>query len=165
MTRHVPGLLVLALLLLACTSARPGARPGPAFSPRPAPLAPIVYAALGASDTVGGRRAGPGSPGLANGLLPDRPASHGRVHLGIPGETTLAALSDELPLALAVRPTLVTVWLNVDDLAAGVRAADYEAQLGQLVRSAEPSSPACVEWPTDFRWSSRPPHPFESIPP
>jgi lysophospholipase L1-like esterase len=166
MTRHVPGLLVLALLLLACTSARPAARPGPAFSPRPAPLAPIVYAALGASDTVGVGAQDPARQAWPTVFyLTALPPTAVYYNLGIPGETTLAALSDELPLALAVRPTLVTVWLNVDDLAAGVSAADYEAQLGQLVRSAEPSSPACVEWPTDFRWSSRPPHPFGSIPP
>ena len=52
---------------------------------------------------------------------------------GLPGETTEAALNDELPGALAVRPTLATVWLSVDDLAAGVPVADYERRLDQLV--------------------------------
>jgi lysophospholipase L1-like esterase len=52
---------------------------------------------------------------------------------GLPGETTEAALRDELPPALAVHPTLATVWLNVDDLVAGVTLSDYEARLDQLV--------------------------------
>ncbi|MFN2451904.1 MAG: SGNH/GDSL hydrolase family protein, partial [Candidatus Dormibacteria bacterium] len=56
-------------------------------------------------------------------------------NLGIGGETTAAALSDELPRALQLRPTLATVWLNVDDLGAGVTVADYESQLTTLVRS------------------------------
>src|SRR5262249_13086382 len=49
------------------------------------------------------------------------------------GETTEGALRDQLPGALAVRPTLATVWLNVDDLAAGVPVADYESRLDQIV--------------------------------
>jgi lysophospholipase L1-like esterase len=54
-------------------------------------------------------------------------------NFGLPGETTAAALKDELPGALAVRPTLATVWFNVDDIAAGVAVDDYEARLDQLV--------------------------------
>src|SRR5437588_3552427 len=56
-------------------------------------------------------------------------------NLGIPGETTAAALTDELPAALAERPDLVTVFFNVDDLVAGVPAQDFEARLDQIVGS------------------------------
>jgi acyl-CoA thioesterase-1 len=55
------------------------------------------------------------------------------INFGIPRETTQAALQDELPPALAVHPALATVWLNVDDLIAGVPVADYESRLDQLV--------------------------------
>jgi acyl-CoA thioesterase-1 len=43
------------------------------------------------------------------------------------------ALTDELPGALSVQPTLVTVWLNVNDLTGGVSAQRYEADLDHLV--------------------------------
>lgn len=45
------------------------------------------------------------------------------------------ALHDEVPAAVAVHPTVVTVWLNVNDLIRGVSAADYEAQLRQLLHN------------------------------
>jgi lysophospholipase L1-like esterase len=54
-------------------------------------------------------------------------------NFGLPGETTQAALADELPAALTVHPTLATVWFNVDDLAAGVSVADFESRLDGLV--------------------------------
>jgi acyl-CoA thioesterase I len=129
--------LAAAMALAACSSGQPAASRGPApSSARPASPAPVVYAAVGASDTVGvgardpAREAWPTvffSTALAAGSV--------YYNLGIPGETTQAALAGELPEALAAQPTLATIWLNVDDLAAGVSAADYEAQLGQLVHA------------------------------
>jgi lysophospholipase L1-like esterase len=56
-------------------------------------------------------------------------------NFGISGATTSVALNQELPQALAVQPNLVTVWLNVDDILAGVAPGTYEDQLGRLVHS------------------------------
>ena len=56
-------------------------------------------------------------------------------NFGIPGATTAQALRDEVPPAIAAHPTVVTVWLNVNDLIRGVSAADYRAQLRQLVHA------------------------------
>jgi lysophospholipase L1-like esterase len=53
--------------------------------------------------------------------------------MGIPGATVAQALRDEVPQAVAQMPTIVTVWLNVNDLIAGVSAADFESELGDLV--------------------------------
>jgi lysophospholipase L1-like esterase len=130
-----PLLLLLsgALLLASCslgggggsTSGRP--RPSPAAQPR------IVYAALGASETVGVGTSDPTRQSFPQLLYLRLPRSALYYNFGLPGETLEDALKDELPNALAVHPTLVTVWFNVNDMAAGVPVEDYEAQLDQLV--------------------------------
>ena len=51
---------------------------------------------------------------------------------------------DELPAALAVHPTVASVWLNVNDLVQGVSAADYGAQLRQLGQVPQ-------QWPAHLR--------------
>jgi lysophospholipase L1-like esterase len=131
--------LCLALLLVAGCSTGAGSSPAPpqrsARTPAPTPP-PVVYAAVGASDTAGIGAQDPRSQAWPTVLYQTAlPRTAVMYTFGIPGETTQAALAAEVPAALAVRPTLVTVWLNVDDLAAGVSAADYEAQLGQLVHA------------------------------
>jgi lysophospholipase L1-like esterase len=55
------------------------------------------------------------------------------VNMGIPGATVAQALAEEVDQALSARPNLVTVWLNVNDMNAGVPVADYERQLETLV--------------------------------
>ena len=57
------------------------------------------------------------------------------MNLGITGATVSMALSAELPTALSLHPTLVTVWLNVDDLLSVVPASVYESELNTLVRA------------------------------
>lgn len=101
------------------------------------PGKPGVFVAVGASETVGAgadidrlRDAWPAAF-YARSL----PRATVYYNLGIGGETTAAALNDELPRALALHPTLVSVWLNVDDLGAGVSAADYEAELGTMIHA------------------------------
>ena len=49
------------------------------------------------------------------------------------GATVAEAFREQVALASEVEPTLVTVWLSRDDLAAGTPVADYEAVLGDLV--------------------------------
>jgi acyl-CoA thioesterase I len=96
--------------------------------------APIVYAAIGASETVGAGTRDPlrqGWPQLFfNQALPRSAVFY---NFGFPGATTAAALTEELPAAVAVHPTVVTIWLNVNDLLASVPPDIYEAQLMQLV--------------------------------
>jgi lysophospholipase L1-like esterase len=55
------------------------------------------------------------------------------VNMGIPGATVAQALQQEVPMAVDQKPTVVTVWLNVNDIIAGVTAADFERDLGSLV--------------------------------
>jgi lysophospholipase L1-like esterase len=97
---------------------------------------PIVYAAIGASETYGvgaDDRARQAWPQLfLRGALPDSTAYY---NFGIPGATTAQALRNELPPALAVHPTVATVWLNVNDLIQGIPASAYAADLRRLVRA------------------------------
>jgi lysophospholipase L1-like esterase len=115
-----------------------GCAVGPARSsliPPPAPpQARFVYVAVGASETVG-----VGSPDplrdawTAVFYRTALPPSATFVNLGVPGATSAQALQQEVPYAVSLRPTLVTVWLNVNDLVQGVSAADYEASLTSLL--------------------------------
>src|SRR3989440_8567229 len=127
--RSIAGLALAALTLSACGSmANTGAL-------RPSAPTPVVYAAIGASETYG---MGAGDPRQAwpqvytDDVLPRSAVLH---TFGIPGATTAQALHDEVPAALAVHPTVVTVWLNVNDLVNGVATLDYEAQLRQVLRA------------------------------
>ena len=123
-------LVLLLLVLLAGCSQRPRTAPAPSA---PASPPPVVYAALGASETVGIGTQDPPRQSFPQLLYQRLPRSAVFYNFGLPGETTAAALNDELPGALAVQPTLVTVWFNVDDMAAGVTVADYESRLDRLV--------------------------------
>jgi lysophospholipase L1-like esterase len=124
--------LVVALTLSACaTTATPtGTRPSPSAS------APVVYAAIGASETYGigaGDRYRQAWPQVFyNDVLPPSAVLY---NFGIPGATTAQALHDEVPAAVAVRPTVVTVWLNVNDLIQGVSPQAYGTQLRELLHA------------------------------
>lgn len=124
--------LILALVVLlsgACRDDKPAA-----------PVAegereeePIVYVAVGASETVG---VGAGDPTLAwpevfrrRALPPDTVFTS----LGVSGSTVAAALQQQAPRAVELQPTLVTVWLNVNDLTRFVAPETYESQLRDLV--------------------------------
>lgn len=97
---------------------------------------PTTYVAIGGGDSLG--------VGSARPVIEAWPQVFYRtaveqdtvfVNLGVEGSTVAEALEEQLPLALELRPTLVTVGLNVDDLAAGVPVATYEQQLTELVRA------------------------------
>jgi lysophospholipase L1-like esterase len=128
-----------ALVLLAGCAGQPT---GPLTGTSAVPAAPdgpaIVDVAIGASETVGagvddGSRLRSAWPQvLYTSALPRGAVFY---NFGIPGATVAEALTAELPQALAVRPDLVTVWLNVNDLLVGVPAAQYESRLGQLVHA------------------------------
>ena len=122
----------LMLAVAAACSFTGGASSSPA--PKIQAQPPIVYAAVGASDSIG-----IGATDALQDAWPQvfyrawLPESAVMYNFGIPGATVATALDEEVPEALSVQPTLVTVWLNVDDLIAGVGASDYAAELGQLV--------------------------------
>lgn len=87
------------------------------------------YVAIGASDTVG-----IGSLDPVNGSWPSRiaallpPGSTYR-NLGVSGSLTAQAQRDQLPVAIREQPTVVTIWLAVNDLNAQVPAGAYGTSL------------------------------------
>jgi len=113
-----------------------------ADSPASVPLrTPIRYAALGASDTVGvGSRA------------PTHENWTARIHAALPegtvyerfarsGITLGQAVNTEVPRAIAFRPTLVTMWLSVNDALGRVPLPTYQkslqATLERLMRETD----------------------------
>ena len=136
-----------AIALAACGSSEPPTPVGPSI---PGGGTAEVYAAVGASETVG---AGidPNDSALRfrdawpqlffNAALPRATTYY---NFGRGGITTSDALRIEVPEALGVHPTVVTVWLNVDDLVRGVSAADYESDLDTLVHDLRQGGRATV---------------------
>ena len=129
-----PPVLVAALLLVvagaACTPHRPDVLPPSALTGPPS-----VYVAVGASETTGTGSDQPLRDGytyvLHRTALPEGAVF---VNMGIPRATVAQALNEEMNQALSVKPNLVTVWLNVNDLVRGVAVDDYERQLDTLVK-------------------------------
>jgi acyl-CoA thioesterase I len=122
--------LLLAFLITACSSPTTGS------SAVPTAQRAAVYAAIGASETYGigaGDRYREAWPQVFyHDVLPPSAVLY---NFGIPGATTAQALRDEVPAALAVHATVVTVWLNVNDLIQGVAPPVYGGQLRQLVQA------------------------------
>lgn len=134
MTSRLPVLtLALALAAAFLASACSQGSKGPTHADASPSTPPVVYAALGASETVGIGTEDPSRLSFPQLLYQRLPRSAVLYNLGLPGETTAAAVQDELPAALAAHPTLATVWFNVDDMAAGVAVADYETRLDRIV--------------------------------
>ena len=123
--------LLLALVASACDVSKPEVLPPPADT-GPAPL----YVSVGASETTGAGSDQPLRDAWTRVLhRTAMPPGSIHVNMGIPGATVAQAMAEEVETTLQARPNLVTVWLNVNDIARGVAPADYERQLEQLVRT------------------------------
>jgi acyl-CoA thioesterase-1 len=131
-------LLAVAVLLLAgaCDVSRPDVLPPP---PDTGP--PPVYVSVGASETTGVGSDQPLRDAWPR-VLHRTALAPGAIHvnMGIPGATVAQAIAEEAPTTLDARPHLVTVWLNVNDIIAGVSPATYETQLESLVRQVRRSA-------------------------
>ncbi len=96
---------------------------------------PLLYVAVGASESVGVGTEQPLRQAWTQVFFRSAlPRQATFVNLGIPGATVAGALERQVPEALTLRPDLMTVWLNVNDLVGGVTPGEYEKDLGQLVR-------------------------------
>lgn len=105
------------------------------LSPTVAPTATaaIRYVAIGASDAVG-----VGATDPATGSWPARvakllPPGSAFVNVGVSGSIALQARTAQLPGALAQRPTVVSIWLAVNDMNATIEPASYANDLGAIV--------------------------------
>lgn len=155
----------MALAIVACSGPAAVATPSPAVSstqtPRPASASPepsatapatatarpsnvIHYVAIGASDTVGVGALDPvrGSwPARIAALLP---AGASYTNLGVSGSLTAQAATEQLPRATRERPTIVSIWLAVNDMNAGISPADHAAALARIVDGLASSTDARI---------------------
>ena len=144
-------LFLLAAVLLACSAATrtTGAASAPAASSAatvaptttptstptstPTASAAVRYVAIGASDTVG-----IGATDPATGSWPARvatllPPGSAFVNLGVSGSVAIQAKDAQLPGAIAQRPTVVSIWLAVNDMNATIQPASYKDALAAIV--------------------------------
>ena len=142
MRRHPPQLAraaavtLLALVLAACSAPEPSSsRGGVEAPPATAPAGPgPVYVSVGASETAGIGADQPLREGWPRVLFQTAlPPSTRFVNMGIPGATVARAIREELPMAVELRPSLVTVWLNVNDILAGVGVERFEREMDTLL--------------------------------
>ena len=131
--------LLVAVLLVGCSSSADrdaGALPAPSTTlPSSTPAEPLVVVAVGASETVGVGADDPLRESWPQVLHDASLPSSTLVNVGVSGATVRGALDGQLPRALAAEPDVVTVWLAVNDLVAGVPATTYERELRTLVRA------------------------------
>ena len=115
-------------------------------TPTPTAATDVVYVALGASDAVGVGAQDPSTQGYVPLLTARLRQRFPTVdyNLGISAITLDPALSAELPLALSDQPTLVTVWLAVNDLVGCVPLSAYVADLDSLLGQLQSRTPAHV---------------------
>src|SRR5437868_2880552 len=117
-------LLALGVAVAGCGTdgtVRSGAATGP------------VYVAIGASESVGTGARNPSSEGWVPVLAGKMAAGTRLANLGIGGLRTHQALDQALPVAVDLQPSVVTVWLAVNDLTDGVPLASYRADLDTLL--------------------------------
>ncbi len=129
-------------------TAPPPPTPQPTASPTPGTVfrkdQPLVYAAIGASDTVGVGAPDPTKDGWVPQLFRRLPAGSKLVNLGISGARLADAVQKELPRAIEAKPDLATVWNVVNDLNANVDLAAYERDCDRLLGDLAKATPARV---------------------
>jgi lysophospholipase L1-like esterase len=133
---RTPVAIIVVMTLVACASGRETgsatATPSRTPSPSPAPRAER-YVAIGASDT-----AGVGATDPRTGSWPARLAARlapGSTYLntGVSGSLAAQAAREQLPAAIAAGPTLVTAWLAVNDIIAGIPPTQYARDLASVI--------------------------------
>ena len=146
------GVSLLAAVAFGATLAACGAAPSSAIPGAgvvlPAAGHPGVYVALGTSETAGvglndfELRLRFAWPQVFYNAALSRATSY--YNFAIPGITTTQALQRELPQALAVHPTVATVFFTLDDLVNNVSPADYARNLDTIVHQLRQAGAAVL---------------------
>jgi lysophospholipase L1-like esterase len=136
-----PKILFFCLLLPLLAACNDGTTGASVLSVQQTPKSRLIYVAIGASDTFGLGADDPQSESWPADLASMLGSDTRLVNLGIPGVTAANALQVELPVALDAHPTLVTIWLAVNDLADHVPIADYTRDLDQLLSRFQAADP------------------------
>ncbi len=98
-------------------------------APRPPVDAAPLYVAIGASDSVGTGSRNPAADGWVSRLHAKMASETRLANLGIGGLQLRQALDQSLPVAVDLQPSVVTLWMGVNDFAAGVVIDDYQTDL------------------------------------
>jgi lysophospholipase L1-like esterase len=138
MNRRRQLLLALPGLLLAGAVACQPGQSGPTLA------RPLIYVAIGASDTVGVGAGSPEQESWPSVLQRRLPPGSQLVNLGISGSLLGQALDQQLPVALDSDPDLVTVWLAVNDYGARVPLERYADQMDTLLSELRSGTHATV---------------------
>lgn len=143
LTQHYPYRLVMLCfllpLLVGCSVAS-SAQPA-TLTVQHAPQNTTTYVAIGASDTFGIGADDPATESWPADLASQLGSKVRLVNLGIPGVTVENALPVELPVAIDAHPSLVTIWLAVNDLADNVPIATYAHDLDQIISQLQAANP------------------------
>ena len=105
---------------------------------------PIVYVALGASDAVGVGADQPASQGYVPQIFQRLPQGSHLINLGSSGIHLHEALTQELPIALASNPQLITIWLVANDFVAGVAYDSYMQDLNSMLQQLHTETSARI---------------------
>lgn len=95
---------------------------------------PVVYAALGASDTLGVGADDPDTEGWVDVFHRRLPPGSVLHRFAASGATAAEALADLVPGVEESRPDLITVWLAVNDLRYRVGLDEYLRTLDEILR-------------------------------
>jgi acyl-CoA thioesterase-1 len=121
----------VALLTTACfADNRAEVAPAASAGPR------VVYVAIGASDSVGVGADNPLREAWPRVLFRQAFSKDAVLYdLARSGSTLEEAIAEQLPEALELEPTVVTVWLNVNDITSLQPPGSYERSLQRLVHA------------------------------
>lgn len=97
---------------------------------------PVVYAAVGASDTLGEGADDPESEGWVSVLHSRFPRGSVLHRLGASGATAADALARLVPRLEPLDPDVVTIWLAVNDFKRRLPLEDYLGSLERIVGGA-----------------------------
>jgi acyl-CoA thioesterase I len=131
----------LATMLVACG---PTPRSAATVNSPASRQGDFTYVAIGASDAFGVGTDDPDRDNWPTVLAHLLGSDAHLINLGIPGETVAEARQTELPIALDANPSLVTVWLGVNDIVQSISVQAYEQQLEALLRTLEQHTHAHV---------------------
>ena len=120
----------IAVILAASCSTN-----GPAIDRSAPPVEgdPVIYVAIGASETAGVGTYDPFRQAWPKVLWREALPEAVLYDLGRAGSTLSEALVEQSGEAAALQPDIVTVWLNVNDLVAQVPVATYERDLRAML--------------------------------
>jgi lysophospholipase L1-like esterase len=136
------------LVALAGCGAGSGQRSAGGQPPQPAqvlfPQPTLTYVAIGASDAFGVGSDDPARQCWPSVLAGQLGSSVHLVNLGIPGATIAQAARDELPVALAAQPKLITILLGTNDLVNGIPLESSLQQLRALLVTLRQGTQATI---------------------